>query len=97
MIEIVSYPSDPRSVKLAAILGRRAGVVPEVEAAARDILAQVREALMDRCVRLMVRWSERMWWRDRFSLMAVCHALRLARRSVSAVSMRVAAWAKWRS
>ena len=43
MIEIVSYPSDPRSVKLAAIIGRRAGVAPEVEAAARDILAQVRE------------------------------------------------------
>ncbi|HIL11027.1 MAG TPA: histidinol dehydrogenase, partial [Candidatus Latescibacteria bacterium] len=43
MIEIVSYPSDPRSVKLAAIIGRSAGVAPEVEAAARDILAQVRE------------------------------------------------------
>ena len=42
MIEIVSYPSDPRSVKLAAIIGRSAGVAPEVEAAAREILAQVR-------------------------------------------------------
>lgn len=43
MIEIVSYPCDPQPAKLTAILGRSTGVAPEVEAAVRDILAQVRE------------------------------------------------------
>ena len=43
MIEIVSYPTEPQASKLTAVLGRSAGVAPEVEIAARDILAQVRE------------------------------------------------------
>ena len=42
MIDIVYYPADSQPTKLAAILGRSAGVASDVEVAARDILAQVR-------------------------------------------------------
>ncbi len=43
MIEIIPYPCDPPAGKLAAILGRRAGVDPDVADVAREILRQVRE------------------------------------------------------
>lgn len=43
MIEIVAYPAEPLAGKLRAILGRRAGVAPEVEQTVRQILQQVRQ------------------------------------------------------
>ena len=42
MLETVVYPAEPPSKKLAAILGRRAGIAAEVDEAVREVLREVR-------------------------------------------------------